>query len=138
MANYIAHSRSSYFVPKDEKAFRAWADTIIGAEYHVGQTLVDGEGNPYAPMYCFIFTDSIPQFRTGADGEEVDFNFIEELQEHIADDWEVVLIEIGREKMRYLEGWAALVSKDRVEQTSLSQWIIAKRSPDLKRTLPSY
>ncbi len=99
MANYIAMARSNYFKVKDVEAFKKRfhgmqdMEVIEDDEGRVG-LMCNGEGAWPSDVFD---EDS---------NEHVDYDFVKDLQSHLAPKQVVVLIEIGFEKMRYLVGQA--------------------------------
>jgi hypothetical protein len=106
VANYYGQARSNYFAVKDEQAFRA---DIEKCDVHLlthttedGQTLfgvMDSEGSD-SPMDTW--------FAWSADDEtdEPEMTWSEFFQKHLADGWVAILVEIGSEKYRFLNGVA--------------------------------
>lgn len=106
MANYYESARTNYFRVKDIPAFIAFMATVPGSEYHVGDT---------ADSFCVLFIeDGVPSERYldkpnefGDDYEE--FDFMAELAPHLADGSIAVLQGSGREKLRYITGYAQAI-----------------------------
>ncbi len=122
MANYYASSRTSYAKMKDDDAFREWADSVPNAEVIWQDTVEDGR------LYGFLFgtfldNGGIPGSRYDEDSREgVDFDIYEEIQAHLADGWAISFVEIGSEKMRYLNGFACVVSNKDIKYVNLTDW----------------
>jgi hypothetical protein len=107
MANYIAQGRSNYFAVKDEQAFRediakCYVE-LIERKTDAGQTLFgfldNGEGEGI-DWFAWQADDDDP---TPAGNE---FTWGEFFQKHLADGWVAIIMNIGAEKMRYLNGEA--------------------------------
>jgi len=113
MANYYATARSNYFAVKDEQAFRDWA-ALLGLtilEPDLRATTANGVRRfGLCPGY-----DSDPgswptSLYNDTTGEDDDIDFSDQLSAHLADDEVAILMEIGNEKLRYLNGWAEAVN----------------------------
>ena len=105
MANYSGTLRTSYVAVKDTAAFHKWLAGFPGLEalHHKGGLLgfysEDGElpGRRYPDE--------------GWDGEEIDdTTFFDELATHLAEDQALVILHTGNERLRYLSGWAIVVT----------------------------
>lgn len=94
MANWYGMSRSNYFRVKDEAAFRA-AMIDVGAHVETnkdGLFAVFGDDEGYWPSY---------------DGDtDEDYDFVDKVAPHLADDEIAVFITVGNEKSRYGTGVA--------------------------------
>ncbi len=105
MANWYGLSRTNYFKVRDEQAFRAWADTVPEVEM-----IDDGKGR------FGFYTNSDGNWpsgrlnETGSDVEE--FDFVEELTDHLPEGEVAILITVGHEKARYGTGYAIAVRHD--------------------------
>jgi hypothetical protein len=140
MANYYASSRTSYAKIKDEELFFAWTRSIPEAE------VIIREDKEHGKLYGLLFESdpgSIPTMRpdvdwraeglpddTGdapddcsLDRDWVDFDIYEEIQHHLVEGWAITFVEAGAEKLRYICGYAALVTPDEVRFTSLDRWV---------------
>lgn len=114
MANWYGTSRSNYFRVKDAEAFLKWADERgLGVfkhqqdegvfAIHGGSSTEDGSW----PSYDME--------------EDEDIDLIDELAAHLCEDQIAVLMEIGAEKLCYLNGVAiALNSKGAMVELTLS------------------
>jgi hypothetical protein len=107
VANYIAQGRSNYFAVKDEDAFLADIANcnveLLTYKTEDGQTLYGfmdaGYGDGLDTWYARSADDD-----TTSEGDEVTWS--EFFQKHLADGWVAIIISIGSEKMRYLNGEA--------------------------------
>ena len=99
MANYYASTRSNYFHVKDAAAFRAWASSRnLEVWMEDDRFAVSADtGDCYGwPAY---------------DGEaEQEIDFEQELSDHLVEGEVAILLEIGRENLRYLIGYAVAVN----------------------------
>jgi hypothetical protein len=117
MANYYAQARSNYFEVKDATKF---VDEMAKYPIEVITNEVDGR-----TLYGIMDAN---QDGSGLDwnmydeetGEETELDWIEILSNHLADDHIAVLMEVGTEKYRYLNGIAfAVNNKKEVIRISL-------------------
>lgn len=101
MANWYGIWRTNYFHVRDEVVFTDWAATvpyielITDSEGRFG-SLGNGEGG-------------VPSYRHDDDSE---FDFVEELGKQLAENEVAIVMCVGREKMRYLTGYAEAVHSD--------------------------
>lgn len=135
MANYECVTRSNYFHVKDPAAFRKFMDRVYGLnlweEKDAAGQLVFGFG-----AYGGICGISPPDGK--ADDEQYDDSydtFVNELQEHIAEDDAVIILEAGYEKMRYVVGSAIIVTHAEIDYLDISSWAVKRgaemlNSPD--------
>ena len=123
MANYYSTARTNYFSVKNVDAFKKWLESFAGAE------LETGEGEDES-KFCLLFDEGMPSYKEDENGEELeDFDFIQELAQHLADGEVAVYIEAGAEKMRYVNGYAIAVNnKGETENVNLDViYVLAKR-----------
>ena len=121
MANYYAASRTSYVKVKDEDVFGDWADTIPDCE------VITKNDKEHGTLYGFLFgvsgdSGGLPTVRY-ADDDDYDLDILEEIQGHIADGWAITFVEAGAEKLRYLNGWAAVVTSREIKTYNLDRWV---------------
>lgn len=114
MANYMAQTRTNYFHVTSKEAFDEFAEHLVATEDEVkifeGS---DSEGNPTYGFYAY----SPISYRADLEDEDwyddiSDDDFIEAAQKIIAKDDALILTEIGHEKMRYLVGYALVVTQN--------------------------
>ncbi len=105
MANYYESARTNYFRVKDETAFKAFIDTVPGAEL-----VTNSDG-----LFAVLFPDEgVPSSRyVEKDGDEFgdyeEFDLMGELADHLADGSIAILMASGAEKLRYVSGYAEAV-----------------------------
>ena len=110
MANYYATARSNYFKVKDLEAFSAWCESVGGLQIIHGSE--DKQG------LVFLTVDEMdgggwPTSRINPETEEPeDLDFLVELSKHLEPGWVAIIMEVGSEKLRYLNGWAAAVNPE--------------------------
>ncbi len=116
MANYYARARTSYVKVIDPEEFKDWADQLSGTR------VVDKETGEHGRLCALIFEDGIPDTRYCEDYEEwVEIDFYAEFQDFLPEGWAVTLMEVGYEGARYVSGHAVVLTRDELEQISLSQ-----------------
>lgn len=109
MANYYGQARTNHFAVKDAEKFlselEGWEVEVFTTEQPDGTVLygfLDSDSNGGGLSWVRYYED--------ADGEyqEEERDWIEWLGQHVADGHVAVLVEIGSEKYRYLNGttWA--------------------------------
>lgn len=106
MANYCGTARSNYFRVKDKQKFAEWCNSLELEPIYTKDDLTKDE------LCGFLVNTeygSIPNFRMEGD-ECIDIDFIIELSTHLTDGEVAIVMEIGAEKMRYLQGFAEAVN----------------------------
>lgn len=104
MANYYGQGRTNYFAVKDAEAFLADIAKcnvqVITRETESGQTLYGFMDNEEG--------DGIDWFAWSADDDtdEPEVTWGEFFKKHLADGWVAVILNIGSEKYRFLNGEA--------------------------------
>lgn len=122
MANYEATTRSNYFRVNDERAFFAWCDGI-GLEWWKRTSKTPEAATEYAMTADTGDCGGWPTYRWNADNENYEeIDFFGELAMHLAPDTIAIVMEIGNEKLRFLQGYATAVHPDaRTVAVSLSE-----------------
>jgi hypothetical protein len=102
MANYYASARTNYFAVKDVELFEKAMEKIPGIEVIkreqdgivlVGLLASDDDGS----FPIFVWNEELDQ------DEELDWEQI--FADHLQDDWVAVMMEVGHEKLRFLNGY---------------------------------
>ena len=127
MANYESVTRSNYFHVKDEDAFSKFMDTVSGDDMHCWSDK-DEDGNT---LHAFGCDGSIYGVPNGAKDNDFDL-FLSELQKHIAPEDAVILMESGHEKLRYVTGFATVITSGGIETISIDELAISKAREMLK------
>jgi hypothetical protein len=113
MANYCATARSNYFAVTDEKSFRKWAETIDLSILEPDHRDQDDDGIRRLGITPRNHGDNggWPSSRYNDETNECeDIDLPEQLSAHLADDEVAVLMEVGNEKLRYVNGTATAVN----------------------------
>jgi hypothetical protein len=114
MANYEGASRTNYVQVKDEKAFLDWANKY-------GLTTSKNAQGAFAIFPNPDYDDFPSTYYDEELEDDIDINFDAELQSHLVDGEIVVVVHVGHEKLRYLNGVAyAMDNTGRSVSVSLS------------------
>lgn len=122
MANYYGVAKTNYFKVTDEKKYEELVNNLLAEdEIHDFSCIIDGElkhgfGSYSAITYC-------------ADDEELLYDlevFLTELQKILPDGEAFIYQETGYEKLRYVTGFAYIVTNKTIEWVSLENSIMTK------------
>lgn len=121
MANYECAIRTNYFHVKDKEAFLKFTKKVVCCEDDLGVwEKTDKDGKIVFGFGCLGSIIGISE-QSDEDKDMASYdNFIEELKKLIADDDAVIIFEIGREKLRYLNGTAEIVTSNDYTYLNLS------------------
>jgi hypothetical protein len=120
MANYYGQARTNYFRVKDAEAFVAEmsklpVEVITHEDKEAGDTFYgfmdsndDGSGLPWS-----TWDDDTE--------DEIEINWIDVLQRHVAPGWSAILMEVGSEKYRYLNAYAVVVTESGYKELNLEE-----------------
>ena len=122
MANYEAVSRTNYFRVTDEEKYQKlfsnlvanddiydFTETKDGATYH-------GFGSYSSISYRLKLSEPTE------DGNEYDYDFdkfLYGIQDILPDDEAFIYFEVGNEKLRYVNAYAFLVTKEKIDSVDL-------------------
>lgn len=147
MANYECVLRSNYFHVKDEESFRAFMNTVSGEDIHLWEEKDERDGSTLFGFGCYgsIYGVSAEEVEEDEDvedeedDEDIEYEenededeenpytlFLKGLQEHIADNDAVIICEAGNEKLRYVTGFATVITSDGIETISIDELAISK------------
>lgn len=127
MANYESVTRSNYFHVKNEDAFSKFMDTVSGDDMHCWSDK-DEDGNTVYAFGCYGSIYGVPN---GDENNDFDL-FLSKLQKHIAPEDAVILMESGHEKIRYVTGYATIITSCKIETISITDLGMAKAKEILK------
>lgn len=141
MAEYLCATRTNYFHVTDEKKYQELLAWVHGQDFE-DFTTKDEEGNllhgfgaydsllflpPVTEATCNACPDKKECDRSIEDCEydqDDDFDgWAKELQTILPENEVFELMETGNEKLRYLVGYAVVVSKNEIKSISLSDWV---------------
>jgi len=104
MADYIAQTRSNYFKVKDEERFQMFCQRY-GLEL-----ITPSASEKQQARFGFMIYASLPSGRADDKGEWIETDFVQELSAQLVPGEVAVVMEIGSEKMRFLNGCAIAVN----------------------------
>lgn len=122
MSNFYGSERSNYFRVKNEEAFLAWAKK---RDLHT-----------VAKAGCFsVYPENsedgcFPSYNPDAPEDEQEFDVLEEIADHLADNSVALIIGCGAEKLRYINGFARAINA-KGEQVSINLDEIYERAAKL-------
>ena len=139
MANYCCTIRTNYFHVKDEAEFRSLMEQTYGSEdtIEVWEKRDDG-GNMMFGFGCYGGIAGIRNTDEEDDDlEDTAFDrFLEKLQQCVAEDDAVIIMEAGNEKMRYIVGTALILTNKACECLDIAE-LAEKRAAELL-AIPSW
>lgn len=121
MANYECVSRTNYFHVKDAELFRKFMDTVIADDIHLWEEK-DSNSNIVFAFGCEGTIYGIPD----ENGNSSLNLFFEELQKHITDNDAVIFTEAGHEKLRYVAGYASIITGTDIQHVNLDDMALSK------------
>ena len=134
MANYYANTRTNDFRVKNPDEFKKYMSEKVVADEDVvhiwEETSKDGTQMFGFGCYGSIIGEKIEP-ETPAEDEDVDYSyddFCNSLAEFVEDDDAIIITEIGNEKLRYLTGYATIITKRETTGIDLSQMAAQKAS----------
>lgn len=117
MADYICAVRTNYFRVKDEENFREFASKIRSEnnDLEIWEKEDENGKTMFGFGCCSRLIGVIPEVGYTEDPDSAYGEFLDGLQENVAEDDAVIIYEVGREKLRYLGGYATVItSKERI------------------------
>lgn len=137
MANYCCTIRTNYFHVKDEAEFRSLMEQVYGSEDAVEVwEKRDDEGNTTFGFGCYGGIAGIRD-TDDEDLEETAFDrFLEKLQQCVAENDAVIILEAGNEKMRCVVGTALILTSKACEYLDIAK-LAEKRATELL-AIPSW
>ena len=138
MANYCCTIRTNYFHVKDEAEFRSLMEQVYGSEDAVEVwEKRDDEGNTTFGFGCYGGIAGIRDTDEDDDLEETAFDrFLEKLQQCVAENDAVIILEAGNEKMRCVVGTALILTSKACEYLDIAE-LAEKRATELL-AIPSW
>lgn len=128
MANYCCTIRTNYFHVKDEDSFRNLMSRVYGCEDSV--ELWEEKDKNGKTVFGFGVYGCISGLRD-TDTDDIDDDssyddFIDRLQESVAEDDAIIILEAGSEKMRYIVGSATIITSSVVKYMSITDLAVAQ------------
>ena len=115
MASYVCAIRTNYFRVTEEEKFRNLIDEFLSGSCEVF-TRTDVNSNK---LVGFDSDENI-------NWSEDDTGFVSGLQECLAEDDSIIVLEVGHEKLRYLIGAATIITRSSIETIDLTSLAISK------------
>lgn len=125
MANYNCAVRINYFKVKDEKAFLSLMEKAQGGEDGIQVFTLenkDKEGKT-TRLYGFGCYGGISGLLTG-DSEYCDYDyeaFLKGLQECVADDDAILIMEVGNENLRFVIGTVDVITSKEISYVNMTE-----------------
>ena len=134
MSDYICTVRSNYFHVKDPASFRDFMGRVHGSVDFISLWQAqDEEGRPVFGFAPYGSTAGLKNAEADDDDlldEGAYDEFIQGLQEHVAEGDAVILMETGHEKLCYVTGAAIILTSSGQEYLSLVE-LAAKRASEM-------
>ena len=139
MANYCCAVRTNYFHVKDDAKFRLLMERVYGSEDSIEiWERADGEGQTTFAFGCYGSIAGLREMDEEDDDlEDTAFDrFLEKLQQCVAENDAVIILEAGNEKMRYIVGSALILTSKACECLDIAE-LAEKRATELL-AIPSW
>lgn len=147
MADYACVLRSNYFHVKDEESFRVFMNSVSGEDLHLWEEKDEKDGSTLFGFGCYGSIYGVTGYEDDED-EDIEYEeneddedeeepytlFLKGLQEYIADNDAVIICEAGNEKLRYVTGFATVITSDGIETISIDELAISKAREMLKNS----
>lgn len=115
MASYLCAIRTNYFRVTEEEKFKNLIDEFLSGSCEVF-TRTDVNSNKLVG-FGSDENNNWPEDETG---------FVSGLQECLAEDDSIIVLEVGHEKLRYLVGTATIITRSSIETIDLTSLAISK------------
>ena len=117
MANYCCANRTNYFHVKDEDKFRELMSRAYGSEDSIDLwEEKDSEGKTVFGFGVYGGISGVRNVLADEDDDLEDYDaFIDGLQECVANDDAIIIMESGNEKLRYVIGSATVITSQGCE-----------------------
>lgn len=138
MANYRCTIRTNYFHVKDEGRFRALMSRVYGCEGSI--ELWEEKDSDDKTVFGFGVYGGISGLRNAHEdeGDYIDESsydeFIDGLQECVADNDAIIIMEAGSEKMRHVVGSASVITSKGYEHMDIADLAARKAAEMLGNT----
>ena len=134
MSDYICTVRSNYFHVKNPTSFRSFMGRVYGSVDRIFLWQEqDAEGRPIFGFGSYGAIAGLKKAEADDDDlldESAYDEFIRGLQEHVAENDAVILMETGHEKLCYVTGAATILTSGGQEYLSLVE-LAAKRASEM-------
>lgn len=113
MANYYCTSRTNYFRVTDEDAYGKLFENLCSEDNIEDFTKTDKDGVIWHGFGSYSTIDYVEPSEDEDSDNDPDFNlFAKQLQEILPENEAFVLLEAGNEKLRYITGYATIITKN--------------------------
>lgn len=132
MANYDSVVRTNYFHVKDEEKFKELMSQVYGDDDIHIWTKKDNTGSTIFAFGCYggIYGKKQGTYDETNEGEYE--AFLADLQKCVAEDDAIILIEVGNEKLRYLNGIGSIITHKEFSCVSLEEFAVMTACEMLK------
>ena len=127
MANFIGTARTNYFHVTDEEKYKYLFNGLVGSDDEIisfdetdkNGKILHGFGSYSSIYWSPSKADGNPDWldEDDADGYE---DFLNQLSKILPEDEAFVLIDVGHEKLRYLSGFATIVTNKDIKYVDLT------------------
>ena len=119
--NIKGATRTNYFHVKDPAAFQDFMKTVHTPDNYIEVwEKKDGDGSPVFGFGAYSFITGCCNAETADDSEEPYENFLNGLQEHVAENDAVIIMEVGHENLLSVSGAAFIVTNKTHESIYLA------------------
>lgn len=117
MATYSATARTNYFRVTDEEKYQELFSKLVSDDEIEDFTEIK-DGITYHGFGAYAPVEYLDN-----DEYEYDFDiFLEKLQKILPKDEAFMYFEVGNEKLRFLTGYACVVTHDKIKEMNLDNW----------------
>lgn len=126
MANYNCAIRTNYFRVKDADKFKAFMSDVYGSEDEIEVfEETDKDGVTRYGFGCYGGISGVCLLDEDCEDSSYDL-FIEGLQQFVADDDAIIILESGHEKLRYLVGSAEVITSKEYRYMRIEDFAISE------------
>ena len=130
MANYVSAQRTNYFKVTDEEKYAELMSRVRGDEDILHLWTEEKDGRIFHAFGCESSMSYYPENEDGTEAEDeapVEWEeFCRELSKLLPAGEAVIILEVGKEKLRYLTGYAEIITKHGTEFVDLTRTAIEK------------
>lgn len=133
MSSYISATRTNYFHVKDVDDARLKLSLIYGDEFEFWETM-DSNGVPVFGFGCYGTIAGASN-----DGSAGNFdNMLDILQDVVAENDAVIIMEVGNEQLNYVLGRVHVVTSTTIRCMSIDEWAISTARGLLKNQFAQF
>lgn len=124
MADYCCKIRTNYFHVKDDGAFRMLMSRVYGEDTIELWEEKDKEGRTVFGFGTYGGISGLADLDDDFDDDSSYDDFIDCLQESVADDDAIIILESGSEKMKYVIGSATIITSSEYKYMDITNLAI--------------